>query len=520
MDRRGSRSTVATGLGCLVAALACVAAPVAAADDAETLALLPHLADEVMVRWGVPGMSLAVVRADEVVFSGGFGVTRAGGDEAVTADTVFGVGSVTKPFTALTAALLVDEGMIAWDEPVRTWLPDFRVQDLYTSLRATPRDLLAHRTGLPRHDLVWYGADGSRADLIGRLPYLASRHDLRAEFEYTNLMYALAGLLVGKVSGSSYEEVVEARIFEPLGMGASAFEPPQAGSFAHPHAIVGDDELVEVPAFSAGPIAPAAGMYSSAADLGRFLQLMLGRGRFDGTQLVPEGAVVETLTPQMAVRSLGPRELPITAYGLGWFLSVYRGHLFAWHTGSIDGYYAFIGLLPYDDLGVVVLTNRLDHQAPEVVSRWVFDRFLGLSEINWHAALTAQDRRLREVQHDAEVRLESFARPDEPPSRPLGDYVGVYRHPAYGRLEVTLDDDGLAGTFHGIAGRLHHSRGDLFLFELPRTVIAPSFMIGFAVDETGQVTAAWSPLQRDLEPVVFAREPSSPGPPPADAPVD
>ena len=248
---------------------------------------------------------------------------------------------------------------------------------------------------------------------------------------------------------------------------------------------------------------------------------MLGRGVLGGERVLPEAAVVETLTPQVAVGGLGPRELPMTTYGLGWFLSVYRGHLYAWHTGSVDGYYAFVGLLPYDDLGVVVLTNRLDHQVPEVVSRWVFYRFLGLTEINWHAALTAQDRRVREVQHDAEVRLEALADPDEPPSRPLADYVGVYRNPAYGRLEVSLgDDDRLEGSFHGLTGPLHHSRGDLFLFELPRSVIAPSFMIGFAVDPELGVTAAWSPLQRDLEPVLFprvdGREEARPGP--SDAP--
>ncbi len=159
-----------------------------------------------------------------------------------------------------------------------------------------------------------------------------------------------------------------------------------------------------------------------------------------------------------------------------------------------------------------MLTNRLDHEAPEVISRWVFDRFLGLTDINWQAALEDQDRRVREVQHDAEVRLESIARPDEPPTRPLGDYVGVYQNPAYGRLEVSSAEDGLVASFHGLEGPLRHSRGDLFLFELPRSVIAPSFLVGFTVDPEDGVTAAWSPLQRDLEPILFTRvEPTAPG---------
>lgn len=502
-----ARTTPANRIGCLMAAVVLSAVSATAADDPETLALLPHLADEVMVRWGVPGMSVAVVRADRVVFAGGFGVTRADGDERVTANTVFGVGSVTKPITALSVAMLVDDGRLSWDEPVRTWLPDFRVQNEYTSLHATPRDLLAHRTGLPRHDLVWYGSGDSRAELLGRLPYLASLHELRADFEYTNLMYAVAGLLVGRAANSTYEEFVRHRIFEPLDMTASGFSPPTADGTARPHAVDANGSLVEVPMFVGGSVAPAAGLYSSANDLASFLQLVLSRGVHDGDRLVSEAGVVETLTPQVAVRKLGPREIPITNYGLGWYISVYRGHLYAWHTGATDGYNAYVGLLPYDDLAVVVLSNRLDHQAPEVISRWIFDRFLDLPGIDWQAALEDQDDLVREVQHDVEVRLEALADPAEPTSRPLADYAGVYRNPAYGDLEITLQGDGLVGSFHGLTGPLRHWRGDLFVFELPRSVFAPSFVIGFAVDAEQGVVAASSPLQRDLEPIVFQRTP-------------
>jgi CubicO group peptidase (beta-lactamase class C family) len=494
--------------GLLLAMAVLAAQPIAAADETETLAQLPHVADEVMVRWGVPGMSLAVVRSDQVLFSGGFGVTRVGGDEVVTADTVFGVGSVTKPITAASVALLVDEEKLAWDEPVVTWLPEFRLQDPHASAHATPRDLLAHRVGLPRHDLVWYGSGKSRAELVGLLPHLAFLHELRQDFEYTNLMYVVAGFLVGTSAGSTYEDFVSTRVFEPLGMAHSGFIPPAGEGTARPHVLGSDGELDEIPMFTGGAAAPAAGLYSSANDLASFVQMVLRRGATDGGRLVTEEEVTEILTPQIALRTLGPRELPITGYGLGWFLSVYRGHLFAWHSGSTDGYHAFVGVLPYDDLGVVVLTNRRDHETPEVLSRWVFDRLLGLPGINWHAALKEQDRRVREVQHDAEVRLDSIASPDESPTRPRGEYVGVYRNPGYGRLEVTQRDDELAASFHGFEGPLRHLRGDLFVFELPRSAVVPSFLVGFVVDPENGVTAAWSPLQRDLDPIVFARTPA------------
>jgi hypothetical protein len=294
----------------------------------------------------------------------------------------------------------------------------------------------------------------------------------------------------------------------------TGFVPPTQQGAARPHAVDSSGDLGEIPMFVGGSVAPAAGLYSSANDLATFLQMVLKRGVSANGRLLSEDAVMETLTPQIALRSLGPRELPITNYGLGWFLSVYRGHLYAWHSGSTDGYHAFIGVLPYDDLGVVVLTNRLDHEVPEVLSRWIFDRFLGLPDINWQAALKDRDRRVREVQHDAEARLESIARQDEPPTRPLEEYAGVYQNPAYGRLEVSVgDDDGLVASFHGLEGPLRHSRGDLFLFELPRSVIAPSFLVGFNVDPEAGVVAAWSPLQRNLEPILFTRVvPTNPDP--------
>ncbi len=196
-----------------------------AADDTtrEALLELPHVVDEIMHRWDVPGVALAVVYEGEVVFVGGFGVRDLAGQEPVTANTIFSAASTTKAFTAVAMGMLVDEGTVNLDHPVRAHLPDFAVQNDQASAELTIRDLLAHRTGMRRHDAVWYRSEASRDELISRLEYLSLTSGIREKFFYNNLMYMVAGRVVGKVSGGTWEEFVAGQIFEPLGMERSGF---------------------------------------------------------------------------------------------------------------------------------------------------------------------------------------------------------------------------------------------------------------------------------------------------------
>jgi len=478
----------------------------------ETLALLPHVADELMVRWGVPGMSVAVVRADEVLFLGAFGERDREAGLPVTPDTLFAVGSVTKPITALAVVMQAEAGRLSLDEPVRTWLPELRLRDAHATLHVTPRDLLAHRSGLPRHDMVWYRSPLTRSELVNALQHLELHGDLRQRFQYNNLMYAVAGRLVGVTSGGSWEEYVRTRIFEPLGMDGSGFggAPEGAREVAVPYRRKDDGSVMRVPFYDGWAAGPALSVHSTASDLARFLRMVLGRGVVDGARIAAEETVVEVLTPQTAIPGLGLRELPITTYGLGWFVQAYRGHLLVWHSGSIDGYYAFVAALPYDDLGVVILTNRSQHRLPEVLSRWVFDRFLGLPELNWHGAMLQREEVLREakagVDEEIAARLDSGG---EPP-RPVGAYVGRYRHPAYGVLEVAVVGDSLLASYHGISGRVEHLQGDVFLFHVDDTQLSEDFVLGFLVGDTGAVTGVASPMQEGVAPIVFDRVDADP----------
>jgi hypothetical protein len=232
--------------------------------------------------------------------------------------------------------------------------------------------------------------------------------------------------------------------------------------------------------------------------------------------LLAEATVLEMFTPQMAVPSLGPRELPIGTYGLGWFVESYRGRLMVSHAGSIDGFYSIVVLLPTDSLAVVVLTNASQHRVPEVVSRWVIDRFLGLPELDWNARLRAQDERHREERRAAELAREAQRRTGTSPSLPVSALAGRYRHPAYGDMEIaTADGGGLSARFHGMTGPLEHFQDDVFLFKVQGWGLREEFVVRFLYASDGSVSSLLSTLQDGVPPEVFLRlagdaEPPSP----------
>lgn len=485
------------------------AADVPDVRTAETLRQLPHFADEVILRWDVPGLAVAVVRSDGLVYAGGFGVRDVASGEPVTPGTVFAVGSVTKPFTALAATVLATEGILDLDRPVHEYLPEFRLDDAHATRNATTRDLLAHRTGLPRHDMVWYRADISRLELVKALRHLEMAADLREEFQYNNLMYAVAGYLEGELTGRTWEELLSERILEPLGMTHTGLGtiPDGVDDVALGYRIGDDGEPARLRFYHGGAAAPAGSMYSSATDVARWLRVLLTGGLLDGERVLPADAIDQLLVPQMAVPVLGPREMPLTVYGLGFFLQVYRGHLLAWHTGAIDGYYAAVGLLPFDDLAVVVLTNASDQRAPEVLSRWIFDRFLGLPEVNWYSVMTAQMVQVEDARAGIEVRREELRSEESEASLPIVAYAGRYRHPAYGEIAVAVTGRQLVASFHGLTGELVQVRDDLFIFEIESTQLAEDFVIDFRVEDDA-VAALASPMQKGVAPIVFTRVPA------------
>jgi hypothetical protein len=290
-------------------------------------------------------------------------------------------------------------------------------------------------------------------------------------------------------------------------MSRSGFGTPplEGANVARPHGTDAQGNPVDWQPYDGWAVAPASGIYSTADDMARWVQLLLAQGSIDDRRLISAERVREMYTPQMALPVLGARESPVAAYGLGWFVETYRGRLMVWHTGSIDGYYAMVGLLPSDGLGVVVLTNRTRHYLPEVVTRWLFDRFLGLPEINWQSRYMAQEEAVLEATRQAVEARESIRKPGTEPSRAFEDLKGRYRHPAYGDIVVGATGVGLTADLHGMEGPLEHFHDNAFIYRLDGYDLRDEFVVRFQYTSDGSVASLAATMENDSPPVVFLR---------------
>lgn len=426
---------------------------------------LDEVVEKALADFEVPGLGLAVVVDGEVVLSRGYGVRDLETGEPVTADTLFAIGSCTKAFTTLLLGTLVDEGLVDWDEPVRTYLPEFRMLDDHATRRLTVRDLVTHRSGLPRHDFLWYNTSLSRDELVQRLRYLEPFADLRERYHYQNLMFLTAGYLAGRVAGRSWEDLVRERIFEPVGMVRSNFsvaDSQRDDDFASPHSKR-DDVLQKIPFRDITVAGPAGSINSSVAEMARWLQLHLDEGRVGGRALVQSATAREMFTPQTVMDGYPTdKDVLLNTYGLGWVLSAYRGHYRAAHGGGIDGFIAMTTVLPLDGVGVIALSNRDGQGVPELVTRHVLDRVLDLEPRDWLAEALAETRKAEAMIEEADEKKEIARKEGTVPSHPLENYAGDYEHPGYGVVSIELADGQLRATYNDISSPLEHWHYDTF----------------------------------------------------------
>jgi len=481
----------------------------------ERLAGLDETIAQALADFRAPGLAIAVVRGGEVVYARGFGVRDLERELPVTADTLFAIGSTTKAMTATVLGTLVDEGKVAWDEPVRTYLPWFRLSDPVLSERLTVRDLLTHRSGLPRHDLVWYNDnESSRRELVARLAHLDRTADLREKFQYNNLMYLTAGYLAGEVAGTSWEELVRERLLRPLGMERTTFsirDSERDPDHAVPYDVKEGGRVVRIPFRPLDVIGPAGAVNSSAHEMARWLLLNLGGGQVGGHRLVQAATLAAIHTPQMTTGAPpSRREVVPVGYGLGWGIDVYRGHRRVQHGGGIDGFITMVTLLPDDDLGIVSFVNA-GVGLPGLVNNVVIDRVLGLEPIDWLGEALAERKTAEAAGKEAKEKQAGTRIAGTKPSHPLADYAGEYGHPGYGALRVEVADAKKATfalTFNGIRAPLEHWHYDVWngaetdgdeTFEGQKLLFRGSVDGGIAAVETRP-----DPL---APPVVFTRQP-------------
>jgi CubicO group peptidase (beta-lactamase class C family) len=468
--------------------------------------------DTALKTWKVPGAAVAIVKNGEIVLSKGYGVRDLRRGLPVTPDTLFAIGSATKAFTVMSLGVLVDDGKLGWDTPVKTYLPAFRLEDSFAAERMTPKDLVTHRSGLPRHDLVWYNASLSRKEIFDRLQYLEPNADFREKWQYQNLMFLTAGYLAGEVAGESWEDLVRRRIFGPLGMKGSNFsvEASRASAdLALPYTDK-DDAIQEIPFRNIDVVGPAGSINSSVAEMAQWVKLHLSDGKVGEARVVSQAALDEMHRPQIVRRESGrDPEITLPSYGMGWFIESYRGRTRVHHGGNIDGFSAMVTFLPAEELGVVVLANKDGTALPEIVCRVAIDRMLELAPIDWSARLKARADEADKADAKAKGSLEVYDRkPGTRPAHALDEYAGEYEHPAYGTVSVARRGPALTASIHALPMTLEHWHYETFRarFEDPALAEEKIYVL-FRTNTKGDVDSLTMPLEALASEIVFTKKP-------------
>ena len=459
----------------------------------------------------VPGVQVVVVREGEVLFAGGAGRRDLGRDLPVTEHTVFAHGSTGKAFTACLIGTLVDEGRLRWDSKVRDLIPDFRLADPVATEMLTVRDLLTHRSGLPRHEFAHLAHPGlDRGEMVRRLRHLESSKEIRELFQYSNFGFLVAGHIVGLVTGSTFEEQLRRRILEPLGMadtviGTEGIEAVADRALPYDEK---DGELVPIAYRQMANMIPAGGLFASAADVTRWLLCQLGGGEAGGTRIVSEPSLKEMHSLQMAITS--PLAAPLQGaparsdgYGLGWMTGTYRGRRYVEHGGGIDGFTTSFALLPEERIGIGVCGNRASG-LPIALVWQLLDRLLGAEPKDWTGVVQEQMEKMRAAVREQQAPKQVVE--GTRPAHPLADYAGRYEHPGYGALEVTADGDALAVSLGAIRFRTahrHYETWDLVFEDLGEI----RFELGFQTDGSGDVSAAAVNFEPSVAAIRFRRAP-------------
>jgi len=453
-----------------------------------------------MSQWQVPGMGLAIVKDDVVIHARGYGVKDIGNDEPVDEHTVFAVGSVTKSFTATALAALVSEGKVSWDDRVAQYLPDFQHPDPWVTRELTLRDMLSHRTGLPRgvHILLrgLYDLDA----YLHRVRYLEPVASFRSGFHYTNTTFEAVGKMFPTMAGMNWEDFVQQRIFDPLGMTASSTNVEALGNIENlstPHAKI--DGVVQPVARCNIGYDASGSINSNAVDMAQWIRLLFNKGAYQGEQLISTAAVNEMHAPQIVIPLEHPDVAPLRAlgldtnfssYGLGWVVIDYRGKKMVFHPGGIQGYAAMTAALPGENLGVVILTNMHEAVAGPflyALTFGIFDAYLGGPQRDWSADVLQAIRQMEEMEAAAWQKVVEAQAEGTSPSLPLARYTGAYAESFCGEARVT-EEDGALVLHYGPTSKadLAHWHYDTFRATWRNPMFQPEF-VTFALDKTGEV---------------------------------
>ncbi len=492
---RLDKSSIVPGSMALAVVLLMLTAGAVFARDSRTAPSnegLDAFVKHALAEYGVPGAAVAVVRDDRVELCKGYGLRQQGASAPVDENTIFMLASNTKPFTAALLATFVDEGKLGWDDHIIEHLPQFALLDPYPTRMATPRDLLAHRSGLPAFTgdiLERLGID--RAQILHRIRYVKPGCSFREKAAYSNLGYFAAGMIAAHRGGASWEDLVQSRLFKRMGMTRSGASIQSAGLLENAsaaHMVDPDGHIRVIGWDNPRALGPAGSISSTASDMARWMRMQLHEGELDGQRVISAAAIRQMHAPSM-VADLSFAELPPIddhsgfSFGMGWDIYHYQGYEIVEKAGARAGVRSIVTLVPAKQIGIVILANLNLTVLPEAVRAYFLEANIAPSRRDLQ----------REIKQRQTELLKAFAvRPPKiaptPPRLPLDRYAGTYENKLYGRARVRVE----GGTLRWVAGSdnfggtLEHIGYETFLLKYPDGIIAMPELVTFVVDVHGQ----------------------------------
>jgi CubicO group peptidase (beta-lactamase class C family) len=476
------------------------------------------LAEKLLKDWNAPGLAIGIVKGGKLIHAAGYGYKDVEKKEKMSADTLLAIGSCTKAFTTATIAKLVEEGKLDWDRPVNHYWPGFRIADPFTTQIITLRDMVTHRTGLPRHDLIWFTGELSRAEILSRVPHLAASASLRQKWIYNNIMYTTAGAVAELAGGKPWEQQVREAFLNPLEMKRTNFhinelkaDPDHATGY-HKPGVAKETWLVKPYREIAG-MAPAGSINSSVKEMSAWMNFQLGHGpkNSEGNPLLKETSIRELQSPQMIiVGGLTPAErndVHSMGYAMGWSVESYRGHRHVQHGGAIDGFVAQVDLFPDDDFGIVALVNQSGSALPGVICPTIADMLLELDPVDWSGQVLAKVEAVKKVEASTKTEMGKSRVAGTKPSHELKDYVGVFQNAAYSRVEIKLEGDHLSLQYGNVKFDLGHWHYDVFnpIKTKPEDDAFEDKKFQFHMDPKGLIYSVSADMEPMVPPVVFNR---------------
>jgi len=463
------------------------------------------------------GFAVAVVKGNEIIYSKGFGYRDYENKIPVDNNTLFAIGSSTKAFTSSILGQLRKEDKLSFDESPIKYVPDLKFFNDEMNNSIVIKDLMSHRTGLPRHDWSWYVFPTYDKDsLMRRIEFQEPFTGVRKQWYYNNFMFLTQGVIAERITGKSWEENMYERLLKPLKMTRSNLsikELRKADNVALGYEIV-DEKISKMDYYRIAGMSPAGSMNSSVNEMSNWLMTWLNKGKFEGNEIIPEAYINEAMSSQMVINGALPDDefpdIHMATYGYGWMLSSYKGHYRVEHGGNIDGFSADVIFFPSDSIGIVVLANQNGSSVPSLVRNTIADRLINVERTDWIKRY--EDRKAE--QEDVEVESEDApTQKKQAPQHQPKDFTGFYENLGYGQFEIIVENDSLFAVLPLWKLYLEHKHFDIYnsykVTDEGIDISDEGLAFNFQIDNEGEIYNLKLKIEPTLQPLEFIRKPKT-----------